>query len=89
MTVAFLMLILAMGLGSSVMLGGFIWILSRLRRLELAGPGRDDPHHLLERMDALRDEVAALQDEQTRLIERVDFTERLLEPGSPTDPEAP
>ncbi len=88
MTIAFLMFMLVALGGSAILMAAFGWTFLRIRRLENHGPGQGDPHHLLERMDALKDELAGMQDEFTRITERVDFTERLLERPPPPDTEA-
>ena len=78
---AMVLIILAAVLGSAVMVAAFGWLFVRMRRLEAGDPGGRDLHHLLERMDDLREQFLNVQDELSQLNERVDFTERLLEPG--------
>ena len=84
MTILALMVMLAGIGGSVVMVGAFAWLIMRMRRLESLGPGRDDPHQLLGRMEEIRKDLDVLQNDVELIGERMDFTERLLQSG-PTD----
>ncbi len=64
--------------------GGFTLIAmkmrySHIRETRLSGGSDGEVERLAEAVDSLRSEVALLHDENHRLNERVDFTERLLE----------
>ena len=86
MTIAALMLILIAALGSGAMVAIFAWFFQRMKQLE---GGRNDSGEMAlisEQLDAVRDQLSAMDDEMTRLNERVDFTEKLLEPGPEEGP---
>ena len=75
------MLILVAALGSGSLVAIFAWFYQRMKQLE---GGRNDDSELAlisEQLDVVRDQLGAMDDEMTRLNERVDFTEKLLEPG--------
>ena len=50
-----------------------------IRETRLSGGSDGEVERLAEAVDGLRSEIALLHDENHRLNERVDFTERLLE----------
>ena len=79
MTVAFLFLIPIAVSGSSIMLAVLGWMLNRIRQLEGGQESRTELADISQQLDALRDHVLSVEDEMTRLNERVDFTEKLLE----------
>ena len=83
MSILALMLILVAALGSGSLVAIFAWFYQRMKQLE---GGRNDDSELAlisEQLDVVRDQLGAMDDEMTRLNERVDFTEKLLEPGPP------
>lgn len=76
-----LFIIFAVVIGSTAMVGVFAYILSRVRRLESGRPGGEEALALSEDLDRLQVELEALRGDVSALVERVDFTERLLMKG--------
>lgn len=72
--------------GSSIMVAVLAWMLNRIRQLEGGQESRTELADISQQLDALRDHVLSVEDEMTRLNERVDFTEKLLE-APRVDPE--
>lgn len=72
-----LLLIFAVLVGSTGMMGVFGYLISRVRRLE-AGTGEDGDSNLLDEIRRTRRELAEVKRDLVALGETVDFTERLL-----------
>ncbi len=81
----FLLLILIAALGSGAMVALLAWFYQRIKQLEGGRNGGSDWTLISEQLDVVRDQLSAMDDEMTRLNERVDFTEKLLEPGGPKE----
>ena len=79
MTIAALLMILMMVVGSGTMLALLGWMWHRISKLEGGREDRSELGNIYEQLDALRDQVFAYEDEMARLNERVDFAEKLLE----------
>ncbi len=86
MTIAALMLILIAALGSGAMVAIFAWFYQRMKQIESGRNDGSDWALMAEQLDVVRDQLSAMDDEMTRLNERVDFTEKLLEPGPEEGP---
>ena len=86
MSILALMLILIAALGSGAMVAIFAWFYQRMKRLEGGRNDGSDWTLMAEQLDVVRDQLSAMDDEMTRLNERVDFTEKLLEPGPKEGP---
>lgn len=65
--------------GSGVMMAILTWIYLRIK--DLPTGTRFDGSLLTEEIQRLREDFGLLQSEVTSLAERVDFTEKLLNPG--------
>ena len=79
MTIAALLLILILVVGSGTMAVLLGWMWHRISKLEGGREDRSELGNVYQRLDALRDQVFAAEDEMVRLNERVDFTEKLLD----------
>lgn len=74
-----LILLAAVG-GTALIIGAGVWLWTRTERLEGRGPGDATGRRQLEgELEDVREELAATRNETRRLVERVDFLERLLE----------
>lgn len=72
-----LLLIFAVLIGSTGMMGVFGYLISRVRRLE-GGTGVDGESNLLDEIRRTRRELVEVRRDLVALGETVDFTERLL-----------
>jgi len=79
MSFAFLFLILIAVVGSSAMVAILGWMWNRMRQLEGGQENRTELANVSQQLDALRDHLLSVENEMTRLNDRVDFTEKLLE----------
>ena len=79
MSIAFLFLILIAVVGSSTMVAILGWMWNRMRQLEGGQENRTELANVSQQLDALRDHLLSVENEMTRLNDRVDFTEKLLE----------
>ena len=79
MSIAFLVLILIVLVGSGTMAAILGWMFYRIRQLEGGREDRSELGNIYQQLDAVRDQVFAFEDEMARLNERVDFTEKLLD----------
>jgi outer membrane murein-binding lipoprotein Lpp len=79
MTIAILILMLLAVVGGGTMVAILGWIMSRMKQLESRPGDRSELGIISQQMDALRDQLFAVEDEMAKLNERVDFTEKLLE----------
>lgn len=79
MSIAILILMLLAVVGGGTMVAILGWIMSRMKQLESRPGDRSELGIISQQMDALRDQLFAVEDEMAKLNERVDFTEKLLE----------
>ena len=79
MTIAALLLILILVVGSGTMAVLLGWMWHRISKLEGGREDRSELGNVYQRLDALRGHVFAAGAEVARLNERVDFTEKLLD----------
>lgn len=79
-TLTALLIVFAAVIGSTAMIGIIAYLLHRIRQIE-SGSAGGDSGLLAQRMDAMSEELLALQDELKALSERADFTEKLLSSG--------
>ncbi len=86
MSILALMLMLIAALGSGALVAIFAWFYQRMKQLEGGRNDGSDWTLISEQLDVVRDQLSAMDDEMTRLNERVDFTEKLLEPGPKESP---
>ena len=54
-------------------------LLNRIKQVEGRREDASDLAEISRQLDAVRDQIFSVEDEMTRLTERVDFTEKLLE----------
>ena len=81
MSIAILILLFAVVIGTTGMVGTFAYFFHRMSRLE-TGRGTDGgSDHLIQRVEAMEEELLAANSEIAALVERLDFTEKLLTPG--------
>lgn len=76
-----LLIVFAAVIGSAAMMGIIVYFLHRIRQIEAKAIGEAGSHHLLDRVDAMQEELLAVQKEMSALSERLDFTEKLLTSG--------
>jgi len=76
-----LLIVFAAVIGSTAMMGIFAYFLHRIRQIEAKTTGEAASHQLVDQMDAMQEELLAVQEEVSRLSERHDFTEQLLMSG--------
>ena len=79
MSIAALLMILILLVGSGTMAVLLGWMLYRVKRLEGGREDRSELGTIYQQLDALRDQVFAAEDDMAKLNERVDFTEKLLD----------
>ena len=89
MGIVALLLILIAALGSGAMVAIIAWFYQRMKQIEGARNDGSELARISEQLDGVRDQLAAMDDEMTRLNERVDFTEKLLGPGPEEGPPSP
>lgn len=87
MAITALVMILILAAGSGTMLAILGWMWHRISKLEGGREDRSELGNIHEQLDALRDQVFSVEDDMTKLNERVDFTEKLLEPPRARAPE--
>ena len=81
MSIAILILLFAVVIGTTGMVGMFAYFFHRMSRLE-SGRGTDGgSDHLIQRVEAMEEELLATHSEIVALVERLDFTEKLLTPS--------
>lgn len=85
-SVSDVLILLAAVIGSGSIVGVGMWLYFRVRRLE---DENKDLVQLTERIDALRDQLAAVQEQVGDLYERIDFTERVMAQVKGSKPELP
>ena len=76
-----LLIVFAAVIGSTAMIGIFAYFLHRIRQIEARTTGEAGSHRLVDQVDAMQEELLAVQEEVSRLSERLDFTEKLLMSG--------
>lgn len=76
-----LFIIFAAVIGSTAMMGILAYFLNRLRRIEASTTGEAGSHQLADQVNAVREELMAVQTEMSALSERLEFTEKLLTSG--------
>jgi len=79
MSFAFLFLILIVVCGSSTMVAVLGWMWNRIRQLESGQENHSELADISRQLQTLGDQLLGIEDEMSRLNERVDFTEKLLE----------
>lgn len=84
-----IVLLAAVG-GTALLMGLAVSAMRRLNQLEGRGiAGSSDLGRVLDQLDAIQDQVAALRAETAELTERVDFSERMLAQSSSIVPPRP
>jgi hypothetical protein len=76
--VLFLVLFVLVGSGSMVATLGLMW--NRIRQIEGGRKDGSELSNISQQLETVRDQLFLVEDEMARLNERVDFTEKLLEP---------
>ena len=76
-----LLIVFAAVIGSTAMMGILAYFLHRIRQIEAKTAGEAGSHQLVDHVDAMQEELLAVQEEVSRLSERLDFTEKLLMSG--------
>ena len=82
LSTAVVLIIIAAVTGSAIMVAITMSLLGRLKALESGDVDSSQLDHLLAEVQSLRAELEVTQSDVGNLIERVDFTERLLGDGS-------
>lgn len=82
---ATLLLVFAGVIGAGSMVAVFAYFLNRIRLIESGSTGGSSPHHLVEQVNRIREELLTVQEEMSSFTERLDFTEKLLMSGDEAD----
>ena len=90
MSIAILVLIMVAVICSGSVVAIVGGLLNRIKQVEGRREDASDLAEISRQLDAVRDQIFSVEDEMTRLTERVDFTEKLLEaPRAEPDKDAP
>ena len=76
-----LLIVFAAVIGSAAMMGIIAYFLHRIRQIEAKTTGEAGSRQLVDQVEAMREELLAVQGEVLALTERLDFTEKLLMSG--------
>ena len=76
-----LFIVFAAVIGSAAMIGIISYLLHRIRQIEAKATGEAGSQQVVDRVDAMHEELLTVQDEMSGLSERLDFTEKLLMSG--------
>ncbi|MCH7563514.1 MAG: hypothetical protein IH968_06795 [Gemmatimonadetes bacterium] len=76
-----LLIVFAAVIGSTAMIGVFAYFFHRIRQIEARTTGEAGSYQLADQVDAMQEELLTVQEEVSRLSERLDFTEKLLMSG--------
>lgn len=76
-----LLIVFAAVIGSAAMMGILTYLFHRIRQIEAVNTGETGPGHLVDRVDAMQEELLTVREDMSALSDRLDFTERLLMRG--------